>query len=206
MAAGCTHSYHYHSCPDLALIVKALPGVGRALVEGGPITNESSQSAVSWAAIFSGALAAVSITLVLLALVSPWPNSGASATTFTIGAGIGLIVVQWFAADIGGFLTGRLRTKWVSVHVHEIFFRDTAHGFLAWALATVTGILLFASAASSIIGGGVHAAATVAGGAAQVPGKWRRKRLPAFLPMAWTACFVRTERTRQPIRTTRMRR
>ena len=121
MAAGCTHSYHYHSCPDLALIVKALPGVGRPLVEGGPITNKSSQSAVSWAAIFSGALAAVSITLVLLALVSPWPNSGASATTFTIGAGIGLIVVQWLAADIGGFLTGRLRTKWVSVHVHEIF-------------------------------------------------------------------------------------
>ena len=179
MAAGCTHSDHYHSCPDLALIVNPLPGVGRPLVEGGPITNESSQSAVSWAAIFSGALAAVSITLVLLALVaglgltsiSPWPNSGASATTFTIGAGIGLIVVQWLAAGIGGFLTGRLRTKWVSVHVHEIFFRDTAHGFLAWALATVTGILLFASAASSIIGGGVHAAATVAGGAAQGAGQ-----------------------------------
>jgi hypothetical protein len=73
----------------------------------------------------------VSITLVLLALVaglgltsiSPWPNSGASATTFTIGAGIGLIVVQWLTAGIGGFVTGRLRTKWVSVHVHEIFFR-----------------------------------------------------------------------------------
>ena len=179
MAAGCTHSYHYHSCPDLALNREPLPGVGRPLVEGGAITNKSSQSAVSWAAIFSGALAAVSITLVLLALlaglgltsISPWPNSGASATTFTIGAGIGLIVVQWLAADIGGFLTGRLRTKWVSVHVHEIFFRDTAHGFLAWALATVTGILLFASAASSIIGGGVHAAATVAGGAAQGAGQ-----------------------------------
>ena len=159
----------------MALIVNPLPGVGRPLVEGGPVTNESSQSAVSWAAIFSGALAAVSITLVLLALVaglgltsiSPWPNSGASASTFTIGAGIGLIVVQWLAAGIGGFVTGRLRTKMGQCAARSRdFFRDTAHGFLAWALATVTGILLFASAASTIIGGGVHAAATVAGGAA----------------------------------------
>jgi hypothetical protein len=117
----------------------------------------------------------VSITLVLLALgaglgltsISPWPNSGASVATFTIMTAIGLIVVQWLAAAIGGFLTGRLRTKWVAVHVHEVFFRDTAHGFLTWALATVVGLLLAGSAASSIIGGGVHAAATVAGGAAQ---------------------------------------
>ena len=150
------------------------PFVGR-----GAVTNESSQSAVSWAAIFSGALAAVSITLVLLALgaglglssISPWPNSGASATTFTIMTAIGLIVVQWLAAAIGGFLTGRLRTKWVAVHVHEVFFRDTVHGFLTWALATVIGLLLAASAASSIIGGGVHAAASVAGGAAQGAGQ-----------------------------------
>ena len=51
------------------------------------------------------------------------------------------------------------------------FLPRTAHGFLTWALATVTGIVLFASAASSIIGGGVHAAATVAGGAAQGAGQ-----------------------------------
>jgi len=153
---------------------------GRPLAAGGaPVANESSQSAVSWAAIISGALAAVAVTVVLLALgaglglssISPWPNSGASATTFTIMTAIGLIVVQWLAAAIGGFLTGRLRTKWVAVHVHEVFFRDTAHGFLTWALATVIGILLATSAASSIIGGGVHAAATVAGGAAQGAGQ-----------------------------------
>jgi hypothetical protein len=152
-------------------------GVDRSpFVGGGAVPNESSQSAVSWAAIFSGALAAVSITLVLLALgaglglssVSPWPNSGASATTFTIMTAIGLIVVQWLAAAIGGFLTGRLRTKWVAVHVHEVFFRDTAHGFLTWALATVIGLLV---AASSIVGVGVHAAASVAGGAAQGAGQ-----------------------------------
>jgi hypothetical protein len=137
--------------------------------------NESSYSAVSWAAIFSGALVAIATALVLVSLaaglgltsISAWPNVGASATTFTIGAGIGLIVVQWVSSGVGGYITGRLRTKWVGVHTHEVFFRDTAHGFLSWALATVVGTMFLASAASSAIGGGVHAAATIAGGSAQ---------------------------------------
>ena len=180
MAAGRAHPDYHPSCPDLALNVDPVTRVDRpSFAGGGAVTDESSQSAVSWAAIFSGALATVSITLVLLALgaglglssISPWPNSGASAATFTIMTAIGLIVVQWLAAAIGGFLTGRLRTKWVAVHVHEVFFRDTAHGFLTWALATIVGILLAGSAASSIIGGGVHAAAAVAGGAAQGAGQ-----------------------------------
>ena len=180
MAAGRANSDYHPSCLDLALSVDPVTGVDRPpFAEGGAVANKSSQSAVSWAAIFSGALAAVSVTLVLMALgaglglssISPWPNSGASATTFTIMTAIGLIVVQWLAAAIGGFLTGRLRTKWVAVHVHEVFFRDTAHGFLTWALATVVGLLLAASAASSIVGGGVHAVATAAGGAAQGAGQ-----------------------------------
>jgi hypothetical protein len=102
-----------------------------------------------------------------LASVSPWSNTGASATTFTVMTGIWLIIVQWVASGMGGYLTGRLRTKWVNTHTHEMFFRDTAHGFLTWALATVIGAGLLASAASSVVGGGVRAAATVAAGAAQ---------------------------------------
>ena len=137
--------------------------------------NESSYSAVSWAAIFSGALIAIATALVLVSLaaglglttISAWPNVGASATTFTIGAGIGLIVVQWISSGVGGYITGRLRTKWVGVHTHEVFFRDTAHGFLTWALATFVGTMFLASAASSVVGGGVHAAASIAGGTAQ---------------------------------------
>ena len=143
------------------------------------MTGESSQSAVSWAAIFAGAFAAFAITDVLLALavglgltsISPWSNSGVSATTFTIMTGLGLIVVQWLSAAVGGFIAGRLRTKWVGVHAHEVFFRDTAHGFLAWALATVVGAVFLASVGSSVVSGGVHAAATVAGGATQAAGQ-----------------------------------
>ena len=56
------------------------------------------------------------------------------------------------ASTVGGFIAGRLRTKWVGVHEHEVFFRDTAHGFLAWGLATVLGAAFLASAASNIAG------------------------------------------------------
>jgi len=139
-------------------------------------------SAISWKAILGGAVAAAASTVVLLALgvgfglssISPWPNSGASAVTFSIVAGIWMIVVQWLSAAIGGYLTGRLRTKWVRLHTHEVFFRDTAHGFLTWAVASLLGAFILASAASSALGTGTQAAATVASGAAQGAGNAAR--------------------------------
>jgi hypothetical protein len=143
-----------------------------------PLGVEAVASAVSWPAIFAGTFAAIALTIVLTTLgagvglttISPWPNAGASITTFSITTGIGLIVVQWLSSALGGFVTGRLRTKWTGLHTHEVFFRDTAHGFLSWALATVVGAALLTSALTAVIGGGVHAASTVAGGAAQGAG------------------------------------
>ena len=117
------------------------------VIETVEISTPAEESpAVSWAAIAAGAIAAAALTLVLLAFgagmgfsaVSPWGNSGVSASTFQIGTGVYLIVVAMLASTIGGYIAGRLRTKWVDVHTHEVFFRDTAHGFLAWAFATVT--------------------------------------------------------------------
>ncbi|HEX4367580.1 MAG TPA: hypothetical protein VH023_12160 [Rhodopila sp.] len=123
----------------------------------------------------AGAFAALALAVVLTSLaaglglttVSAWPHTGASAATFTIGTGIGLIVVQWLASALGGFITGRLRTKWTGIHTHEVFFRDTVHGFLSWTLTTIVGTVLLAAATTSIVGGGVRAASTVAGGVAQ---------------------------------------
>jgi hypothetical protein len=86
-------------------------------------------------------------------VVSPWGNSGVSATTFEIGTGLYLIVVAMLASTIGGYIAGRLRTRWVGVHTHEVFFRDTAHGFLAWAFATVLSAAFLSAAASGIVGG-----------------------------------------------------
>jgi hypothetical protein len=95
---------------------------------------------------------------------------GASAATFTIAAGVWLIVVQWLSSGVGGYITGRLRTKWVNVHTHEVFFRDTAHGFLTWAVAALLGTFIIASATSSGVSTATKAAATAVSGVAQGAG------------------------------------
>jgi hypothetical protein len=106
---------------------------------------ESAVSAVSWPAIIAGAVAIVAVGLILLALgsgvglssISPWPNSGTSATTFGVYAAVWLVFVQWLSAAFGGYLTGRLRTKWVGVHTDEVYFRDTAP---SWTFPPLQGI------------------------------------------------------------------
>ena len=148
-------------------------GVGISGELGRPL--EARSSAVAWPAIIGGAFAAAAVSLLLLTLgsgiglasVSPWSGAGVSATTFTVTAAIWLIVVQWLASAMGGYLTGRLRTKWVDMHTHEVFFRDTAHGFLTWAVASVIGAALLGSAVSSIVSGGAHMAAGLTSGVAQ---------------------------------------
>jgi hypothetical protein len=101
------------------------------------------------------------------AAVSPWPGSGASPTTFAVSTGVWLIVTQWIASGLGGYIAGRMRTKWVGVHTHEVFFRDTAHGFVMWAVATVMVALVAAAAGVSLANVGAHATATL--GAAPDP-------------------------------------
>ena len=139
-------------------------------IETVEISNAVDESpAVSWAAVVAGAVAAAALTLVLLAFgagmgfssVSPWGNS--AYRPHQISAGLYLIVVAMLASTIGGFIAGRLRTKWVGVHTHEVFFRDTAHGFLAWGLATVVGAAFLTAAASNIAGGTSSALASAAG-------------------------------------------
>jgi hypothetical protein len=140
------------------------------LTEPATGVGEPSVSGVSWAAVSAGAVASLALTLVLLSLgtglglavVSPWGNSGVSTTTFKIGTGLYFIVIAMFSSAIGGYLAGRLRTKWVGVHTDEVYFRDTAHGFLAWAFASVLGAILLASPATSLIGGAASGATQAA--------------------------------------------
>src|SRR6202162_2677992 len=133
-------------------------------------TGEPSISGVSWPSVTAGAVVSCALTFVLLAfgiglglsVVSPWAGSGVSATTFKIGTGLYLIVIAMLSSSIGGYLAGRLRTRWIGVHSDEVYFRDTAHGFVAWAFASVLGAVLLASPASNLLGG---TAAGVAQGA-----------------------------------------
>jgi hypothetical protein len=131
------------------------------------------QSGVSWAAIAAGAVAAAALTLVLIAFgaglglsaVSPWSDSGVSAATFKTGTGVYLVIVAVMSSAVGGYLAARLRTKWVNVNSNEVFFRDTAHGFLAWAFATLLVASVLSSAAAYLANG---AAAGISNAGSQV--------------------------------------
>jgi hypothetical protein len=126
--------------------------------------------------VIAGAFVAAALSLILLALgtgiglssVSPWSNVGASASTINTAAILWLIIIQIIASAMGGYLAGRLRTKWATIHTDEVYFRDTAHGFLVWAVGLVITASFLASAATSMVGGAGQVRATsfsTAGGA-----------------------------------------
>ena len=131
-------------------------------------------SAVSWGAIGAGAAAAAALSMILLILgaglglsaISPWARRGASAAAFGVSTIVWITVTQIMASGMGGYLAGRLRARWVATHTDEVYFRDTAHGFLAWAVASLATAALLSSAIASIVGGGVQAGANLASGAA----------------------------------------
>ena len=110
------------------------------------------QPPISWAAIWAGASVAVATALVLTLagaglgynLGYPGLASRGSLAAFTPTLGAGSMIVQVLSAALGGYVAGRLRTIWVGLHDHESHFRDTAHGLIAWAVATVGGTLLTA--------------------------------------------------------------
>lgn len=127
--------------------------LGSDLAAAHPAPDET-QSAVSWDAVLAGAAANFALLFVLLSLgagfglkMTPrWP-SGVSAQDFTPVLGAVFVACQIVASMLGGYLAGRLRTKWLHVHAHEVHFRDTAHGLLAWA-ASVVGLLLLGALAT----------------------------------------------------------
>lgn len=135
---------------------------------------EPEASAVSWAAILAGAAAAAALSLILLVLgaglglssLSPWANEGADAKALGISTAVWVAFMAVASSALGGYIAGRLRTRWASLHTDEVAFRDTAHGFLAWAIATLFTAWLLSSTAAMIIGGGLKAGANVASGAA----------------------------------------
>jgi len=138
------------------------------------IAGPAPASAVSWGAIIAGGAAAAALSLVLLMLgaglgltaVSPWDSAGVSAATFGFTAIIWITLTQLLASGLGGYLAGRLRTKWADSLGDEVYFRDTAHGFLAWCVASLGTAAVLTSVVGSIASGGLQAGATVAGQAA----------------------------------------
>lgn len=139
---------------------------------GTPVNNEANSSGVSWAAVIGGGVVTAALSLILLALgtglglssVSPWSNSGVSTSTLAASAIVWMILMQIVSGSMGGYLAGRLRTKWAYIHTDEVYFRDTAHGFLAWAVALVITAAFLASAGTAMMGVSASSAAGAAAG------------------------------------------
>ncbi|WP_240329269.1 hypothetical protein [Stenotrophomonas sp. G4] len=152
--------------PDIATVVAT------------PIVPPPSESAVSWGAIFAGAVAAAALSLILLILgvglglssVSPWSLEGVSKETFGWTSIAWLTFTALAASGLGGYLAGRLRTKWTQLHGDETYFRDTAHGFVSWAVATLLTAGLLTSAIGGVLGAGAKVAGATAGAAATTAG------------------------------------
>ena len=122
--------------------------------------NEAHSSGVSWAAVIAGAFIGAALWLTLLALgagiglsaISPWQGAGASGAAVSRGAIFWMILMELISSAVGGYVAGRLRTKWVQVHSDEVFFRDTAHGFLVWAVAIVISAGFLTASAARLAG------------------------------------------------------
>lgn len=142
--------------------------------EGIISTQPENNSAVAWCAVFAGAVASAALSLILLllgtgfglTLVSPWSSEGISSASFGVSSIVGITLISVAASALGGYLAGRLRTRWLNTHNDEVYFRDTAHGFLSWAVATLGTAALLTSVISGIMGSGVKAGAAIASGAA----------------------------------------
>jgi hypothetical protein len=76
-------------------------------------------------------------------------------------------LMEIISSAFGGYMAGRLRTKWVQIHTDEVFFRDTAHGFLVWAVALVLSAGCLTATATRLAGerGEVSGAAVAASSA-----------------------------------------
>jgi len=127
---------------------------------------------VSWGAVLAGAAIAAAMSLILLALgtglgmsaISPWSYSDASATALGVGAIAWLLLMAAASSGLGGYVAGRLRPRWSAVPTDETFFRDTAHGLLAWCVATILSAAVLTSAATSMAGTAAKAIGSAAGG------------------------------------------
>lgn len=162
----------------------ATPGVATVPVSDyrDPVAIEDAvgggTSGVSWAAVFAGATAAAALSLVLVILgfglglssVSPWTGTSATASAIGVGTIVWLAFTQLAASGMGGYLAGRLRSRWMRLHTDEVYFRDTAHGFLAWAVASLVTAAFLGSAITAALGTGIQAGSTVAGAAASGSG------------------------------------
>ena len=158
-ASGATHAPASAPAADSGIAAESLPGTAPALAP------EALRSGVSWDAVLAGATSAAALSLVFIllgsglgfAVVSPWAdNKGAAVGASAI---LWLAFTQLAASALGGFLAGRLRVKWTRLHDDEVYFRDTAHGLLSWAVSTLVMAAFFGGVIDKMAGNAADKAA-----------------------------------------------
>ena len=167
------------------------------------IDGDTFATGVSWGAIIAGAAAAAALSYAMLILgvgfgfasMSPWAYSGAAAGTLGVAAIIWLTVTQIIASGLGGYLAGRLRGGWRQVHNDEIFFRDTAHGFLAWCTASLVVAAFLASAITGVLSGGASIASSAATGLGAGAGAMAAKAADGVSTEYWADSILRSPAT-----------
>lgn len=128
-----------------------------------PSLVSDTEHTVCWGAILAGAFAAAGMTIILaalgsatgLAMVTPWSDSGVSAGTFKIIAGGYLVLTAIISSVVGGYIAGRLRAKGTTAPQQEVLFRDTAHGMVAWAFATIALVAVLGTGTGSLVSSGM---------------------------------------------------
>ncbi|SAI21925.1 Uncharacterised protein [Bordetella ansorpii] len=168
-----------------------------------PAAVVSNGSAVSWGAVIAGAVIAAALSAMLLVggsglgflAMSPWKQEGASGGTLAIGTIVWLLVTQVIAYGVAGYVAGRLRTRWTDAAADEIYFRDTAHGFLVWALSAVLAVVMLGAAAGSLLNTAGRAAGAVAGSAGDAAAAMAQHRerpnMPGFSLDYFTDALLR---------------
>ena len=167
-ASGATHAPAGAPAAGAPAIAAESPSEAAAALApatASALVPEALRSGVSWGAVFAGATSAAALSLVLIllgsglgfAVVSPWTDNkgivlGASAIVW-------LSFTQLAASALGGFLAGRLRVKWTRLHDDEVYFRDTAHGLLSWAVSTLVTAAFFGGVIGNMAGAAADAGA-----------------------------------------------
>jgi hypothetical protein len=131
-------------------------------------------SFVEWGAVLAGAVLAAALSFVFLTFgaaiglstTSPWADSGVSAKTLAAMAVFFAMVQQIGSFMAGGYVAGRMRSRWGETNKDEIEFRDGLHGGLVWAVGVAIGAALFLSTAGSAVKTGADVAGKAAASAA----------------------------------------
>ena len=117
-------------------------------------------------AVLAAALSFVFLTFgaaIGLSTTSPWADSGVSVKTLATIAVFFAMVQQIGSFMAGGYVAGRMRSRWGETNKDEVEFRDGLHGGLVWAVGVAIGAALFVSTAGSALKTGADAIATEGG-------------------------------------------